>query len=213
MMHLPLTDSETRVLAALVEKAITTPEYYPLTLNALVSACNQKSNRDPVTAYDETDVALALEGLRNKALAHEVRDGRAARYRQYFAEAFDLSGAEEAMLAELMLRGPQTVGELRGRLERFGVTVDAETVEAALEALAARPAGALVCRLPRQPGRKEARYAHLLAGPVACATEEETPLPRPGADRLSALEEEVRTLRDELTRLREEVDALRKQWE
>jgi uncharacterized protein YceH (UPF0502 family) len=200
-----LTDTEIRVLGALVEKSVTTPEYYPLTLNALVNACNQKSNRDPVTEYDEEIVLEALEGLRAKSLIHIMREGRTAKYRQYFADAYETTPAETALLCELMLRGPQTASELRGRAERFGLTLTAEETEALLETLASRE---LVVLLPRQAGRRESRYAHLLAGePTISASDAEPVLPR--ADRLRALEEEVSALREEVAALRAVVEELK----
>jgi uncharacterized protein YceH (UPF0502 family) len=209
MGPMPLAAAEIRVLGALVEKAVTTPEYYPLTMNALINACNQKSNRDPMSAYDEETVLEALDGLRAKGLIHVLRDARAVKYQQYFAEAYETTDAETALLCELMLRGPQTAGELRGRIERFGVTLDGEAVEIMLEALRERLDSPLVTKLPRQPGRREQRYAHLLAGePVIDDTAEgETPTPR--ADRLRVLEEEVAALREEITALRAEVAELR----
>ena len=207
MGPMPLSETEVRVLGALVEKAATTPEYYPLTLHALVNACNQKSNRDPVTAYDEATVLDALAGLSEKALTHVVRDARATKYRQYFADAYETTDAETALLCELMLRGPQTAGELRGRIERFGVTLNADEVETLLDGLRGRADAPLVTTLPRQPGRREARYAHLLAGEPSGAEAGEAAAPR--ADRLRALEEEVAALRRELEAVRAAVAELR----
>ena len=164
-----LSAEEVRVVGALVEKQVTTPEYYPLTLNALVNACNQISNRDPVVSYDEQTVARAIDTLRDKGLAREVRtaDGRVPKYRHVLDEAIKLSKAEMAVMCVLMLRGPQTVGELRSRTERLYSFSGLQFVEATLEDLAAsegrRP---LVMKLPRASGQKEARYAHLLGGEV-----------------------------------------------
>lgn len=209
MGPMPLTESEIRVLAALVEKAVTTPEYYPLTLNALISACNQKSNRDPVVAYDDTTVSIALDSLREKGLIRVLRDARAAKYQQYFAEAYETSPAETAILGELMLRGPQTAGELRGRIERFEIVLEIDEVETLLNGLRERPDGPLVTLLPRQPGRREQRYAHLLGGEPVIAESAETETPLPRLDRLQALEAEVAALRAEVEALRDEVATLR----
>lgn len=208
-----LTDTETRVLAALVEKAVTTPEYYPLTLNALINACNQKSNRDPVVQYDGQTVGSALDSLREKGLVRVMLggDSRVPKYREYFAEAYELTPAESAVLCELMLRGPQTLGELRGHLERFNRHLTPEEIEATLTGLATRADGALAIRLPRQPGQKDARYAHCLAGEPQV-----TDVPREArtssSDRLGALEEEVRALRQELADLREAFAAFTRQF-
>lgn len=198
MGPIPLSAEETRVLGALMEKAVTTPEYYPLSLNALVNACNQKSNRDPVTDYDDETVLAALAGLREKALIHAVHEGRTAKYRQYFGDAYETTPTETALLCELMLRGPQTAGELRGRMERFGLTLTVEDVQALLDDL--QPRG-LVTLLPRQPGRREQRYTHLLAGePIIGEMESELATSR--ADRLRVLEEEVAALRAEVAELK-----------
>ncbi|HEX8071902.1 MAG TPA: YceH family protein [Pyrinomonadaceae bacterium] len=213
---------EVRVLGALIEKQVTTPEYYPLTLNALVHACNQISNRDPVVAYDEPTVTAALESLREKKLAREVRtaDGRVPKYRQVLTEVVPLRAAELAVLCVLLLRGPQTTGELRGRTERLYSFSDITYVEGTLQALAERPEGAFVVRLPRQPGQKEARWAHLLAGPVeveeqpARDARPEAATRRAGGDeRVARLESEVAALRQELTELRQQFAEFRQQFE
>jgi uncharacterized protein len=218
-----LNDVEVRVLGALIEKQVTTPEYYPLTLNALVHACNQISNRDPVVAYDDETVARGLEGLREKRLARVVNtaDGRVPKYRHVLNEVVELRAAELAVLCVLLLRGPQTVGELRGRTERLYTFSDLSFVEATLQALAERTDGPLVVKLPRQPGQKEARYAHLLAGPPvqseepARATRAEPA--RVGGhsehERLTQLENEVATLRQELAELRQQFAAFKQQFD
>ena len=158
---------EVRVTGALIEKQVTTPEYYPLTLNALVNACNQINNRDPVVSYDEATVARTLESLRDKRLAREVRtaDGRVPKYRQVFEEVYGLSRAELAVMCVLMLRGAQTVGEVRGGRNDSELP-PTSFVEATLEGLSDRTEKrpAIVAKLPRQAGRKESRYAHLLSG-------------------------------------------------
>jgi uncharacterized protein len=203
----PLTDIETRVLAALVEKSYTTPEYYPMTRNALISACNQKSNREPVVAYSQEVVADALVLLRERGLVRErFGDGRVAKYYHYFAEGYELVAPAEPVLCELMLRGPQTPGELRARVERFTVVLTVAEVEATLDALAGHQPP-LVVRLPRRPGSREARYAHLLAGPVAEAGE--TPALPAGVSPLKRLEEELAALRGEVATLRADVAELR----
>ena len=217
-----LNDVEVRVLGALIEKQVTTPEYYPLTLNALVHACNQISNRDPVVAYDDETVTRALEGLREKRLARVVNtaDGRVPKYRHVLNEVVELRAAELAVLCVLLLRGPQTVGELRGRTERLYTFSDLSFVEATLQALAERTDGPLVVKLPRQSGQKEARYAHLLAGPVqieepARATRAEPAMAggRAEHERLMQLENEVATLRQELAELGPQFAAFKQQFD
>jgi uncharacterized protein YceH (UPF0502 family) len=162
-----LTAAQARVLGALVEKEITTPDYYPLSLNALINACNQRSNREPVTNLDEDDVRQALHGLENKRLAGRAKsaDGRVTKYEHWLGEAFNFSRAETALLCVLLLRGPQTPGELRGRTERLHRFEEITDVLAGIQKLMDREPS-LAAVLPRQPGTKEARYAHLLAGPV-----------------------------------------------
>ena len=221
-----LTAEEVRVTGALVEKQVTTPEYYPLTLNALVNACNQINNRDPVVSYDEAAVARALESLRDKRLAREVRtaDGRVPKYRQVFEEVYSLSRAELAVMCVLMLRGPQTAGELRGRTERLYPFSDISFVEATLEGLSegTEKRAPLVVKLPRQTGRKESRYAHLLSGPVETDSVEAAGAESPRraartttADdgRVARLEEELAAVRRELGELRREFAEFRKQFE
>ena len=161
-----LSAEEARVVGALVEKQMTTPQQYPLTLNALLSACNQTSSRNPIVAYDERTVDSTLSGLKDKRLVRFVHPshGRSViRYRQVVEEVLGLEDRQLALLAVLLLRGPQTVGELRGRTERMAEFADLEHVEEELEAMAAREEP-LVRRLPREPGHKEMRYRHLLGG-------------------------------------------------
>jgi uncharacterized protein len=169
-MSMILTEIEARVLGALIEKEITTPEYYPLSLNALVNACNQKNNREPVTSLGEDQVAAAVQGLRDKQLAEPISysGSRVVKYSHTLGEAFNLDRRETAILCVLLLRGPQTVGELRGRSERMHKFEDLNEVHLTLQRLAKRepPMAAL---LVRKPGTKEARYAHLLCGPVDAA--------------------------------------------
>lgn len=218
----PLTAAEVRVLGSLVEKQITTPDYYPLTLNALTNACNQINNRDPVVAFDETTVVRAIDGLRDKRLGtlFSGADSRVAKYKHTLHDRLLLTPAETALLTVLFLRGPQTIGELRTRSERMFAFDNLAEVEAALAALAARP-HALVTKLPRQPGTKEARYVHLLAGPVdatpaadrALAPEPATLAVRAENDRIAALEAECANLRRDIGALQEQFAAFRKQFE
>ena len=229
-MH--LTPTEARVLGALIEKEITTPEYYPLSLNALVNACNQKNNRDPVTALDEVEVRQALHGLEDERLAGAVRgDSRVPKYEHRIQEVFNFTRGEIAVVCVLLLRGPQTPGELRGRTERMYKFDELSDVQTVLQKLMAREP-ALVKVLPRQPGTKEARCAHLLSGDVesfepatasahassyastsssafsssSLSSEEETEL----KERMAELEAEVAILTRELGELRQEVERLSK---
>jgi uncharacterized protein len=198
-MDWQLDATEARVLGALLEKEITTPDYYPLSTNALVNACNQKSNREPVVSYDEDTVEEALHNLRAKGLATRVSgDSRVAKHEQRFTEKFNLGRREAALLCVLMLRGPQTVGELRGRSERLYQFDDLEAVEATLVRLAEME---YVKKLPRRAGFKEQRWAQLLAGDVEEAGEEAaaSPVERgPGdRDRIEKLEADFAALRQE----------------
>src|SRR4051812_7096821 len=167
-MDFELDAAEARVLGSLLEKEIATPEYYPLSLNALVNACNQKSNREPVVNFDEDTVEQALERLRDKGLTSRItgRDVRVPKYAHRLSETFNFGRREAAVMCVLMLRGPQTTGELRGRSERLYTFDDLEAVEATLNRLAEWQPEPLVKKLPRQPGFKEGRYAHLLSGDV-----------------------------------------------
>ena len=195
-MDWQLDAAEARVLGALLEKEITTPDYYPLSLNALVNACNQKSNREPVVSYDEDIVETALEELRAKGLAVRMTggDSRVPKHGQRFTEKFNLGRREAAVLCVLMLRGPQTVGELRGRTERLYQFDGLEAVESTLNRLVEME---YVKRLPRQTGYKEQRWAQLLAGDVE-VVEESAPTAERGPsdrDRIAALEREVADLK------------------
>lgn len=221
-MDLILTEEEARVLGAMVEKSFTTPEYYPLSLNALKNACNQKSSREPVVDYDEAIVAGALGGLRDKHLVWFVdsADSRVQKYRHRFSEALDLPEEAVAILTVLLLRGPQTPGEVRGRTERIHAFATGDEVEAALQALSGREEAPLVVRLPRQPGRKEHRWMHTLCGVPDMAAEEETSSARQSPafnqvrsdrERLAALEAQVPSLKEEIQSLKEEVQSLREE--
>jgi uncharacterized protein YceH (UPF0502 family) len=206
-VELLLTEAEVRVLACLLEKESTTPEYYPLSLNALTLACNQKNNRDPVVAYNEDTVGDALDSLREKKLARQSSAGsRVAKYEHSIVEVFNLGRRELALLCTLMLRGPQTVGELKDRSERMRSFSDLAEVESCLESLMRWEPQALAAKLPRQTGMKEPRYRHLLAGSV------DIPAPRT-IDHAVPLEEQVEALRRELQELREEFLRFRRQFE
>jgi hypothetical protein len=214
-----LTAPQARVLGALVEKEVTTPEYYPLSLNALINACNQRSNREPVMALDEEQVRQALHGLEDLRLAGRARsaDGRVTKYEHWLGEAFNFSRAETALVCVLLLRGPQTPGELRGRTERLHRFEEIEDVLAALQKLMERTPP-LAAVLPRQPGTKESRYAHLLSGPVesvtaAFAAEPAFARREAGEDsgheeRIAQLEATVVELRQEVATLRQKIDDL-----
>jgi uncharacterized protein YceH (UPF0502 family) len=207
-METILNDVEVRVLGCLIEKELSTPEYYPLTLNALTSACNQKSNRDPVFSVEEHDVVRALDALRFKQLAlASAEGGRVPKYRHALAEKLRLSPAELALLGELLLRGPQTVGELRTRAERMHSFVDLAAVEESLRELDERN---LVARLPRQPGQKEARFGHLFSGEPNPAAVEVTPSPEAARLRVMAENERIVRLEGEVAELRTEVAELRR---
>ena len=216
-MDLNLSPNEVRVLGALIEKDITTPEYYPLSLNALVNACNQKSNRDPVLQLDENAVRDALSALQEKRLAGPASgaDSRVTKYEHRTQEIFNFTRPEVAVLCTLLLRGPQTPGELRGRAERMHRFESLDDVESALQKLSQREPP-LVKVLPRQPGTKEPPWVHLLAGDVV-VTEAPPPVAAthnaPDLDRVAQLETEVAALRQELTVLKAQMESFRKQFE
>lgn len=214
-----LNEYEVRVIGALVEKHITTPDYYPLTLNALVTACNQKNNRNPVVAYDEETVRRALDGLREKNIAYVFHgsESRVPKYGHLFPKAYDLNPAEVAILCVLMLRGPQTPGELRTRAANMHSFASLAEVESTIEGLLARTDDPIIVRLPRQTGMKESRYAHLLSGPVDFDPVEVRTI---GAattgnreDRLARLEQETQMLKRELDELQEQFAAFKRQFE
>jgi uncharacterized protein YceH (UPF0502 family) len=205
-----LTSEETRVLGALLEKEATTPEYYPLTLNSLVAACNQKTNRWPVVDYTPDDIRLALDGLKAKGMAAEILgSGRVSKYAQRYTEKLNLGRRESAILCVLLLRGPQTLGEIKGRTERVYDFADLDEVETVLQKMAAREDGALAQKLAAGPGMKEPRWAQTLGGPVEfsgpAAGGYET---GSSSDRLGALEAEVAKLREEVSELRRHFDEL-----
>lgn len=205
------------MLGALIEKDITTPDYYPLSLNALLNACNQKSNRDPVMSLDDSAVRDALYGLGEKRLAAPVSsaDSRVPKYEHRLQETYNLTRAETAILCILLLRGQQTPGELRGRTERAFRFNDLSEVQSALQRLIEREPP-LVAALARQPGAKEARYAHLLCGPVeGRETAPQAVVTSASLDgaRITRLEVEVGSLKSEVAALREQLEAFRKQFE
>ncbi len=218
-----LTPLEARVLGSLVEKDITTPDYYPLSLNALVNACNQKNNRDPVMTLDDDVVRDALSGLQSQRLAGPASgaDSRVTKYEHRLQEVYNFSRGEIAVLCVLLLRGPQTPGELRGRTERMHRFEDLDQVQAALQHLMQREPS-LAAVLPRQPGTKEARYAHLMSGyidyiaPDHALTASPSGGPPPESDlreRIALLEENVSELRSKIEELTRELTEFRRQFQ
>lgn len=220
-----LNEYEVRVLGALVEKKITTPEYYPLTLNSIINACNQKSSRDPVVSYDDAIVQRALQSLRDKKLAYVFSgaDARVPKYGHLFPEAMDLSIGETAIMCVLLLRGAQTPGELRSRTASLHHFESLEDVELALESLLDTDfrKEPLIVKLPRQPGTKESRYAHLLSGEINIEQLPAAPAPTPRAsaasrvddERVARLEAEVAVLRQGLATLQQQLMEFKKQFE
>jgi hypothetical protein len=223
-MDIILNPIQARVLGALVEKDITTPEYYPLSLNALVNACNQKSNREPVMTIDENAVRDALAGLQEYRLAGPASgaDSRVQKYEHRLQEVFNFDRRETAVLTVLLLRGSQTPGELRGRTERMYRFDTLDDVQAALQKLMQRNPS-LAAIIPRQPGSRESRYAHLLSGPVqegatpsqsseqtqsfSSATNDHL-----GSDAVSHLEDQIATLRQQVATLHQEINDLKSQF-
>jgi len=209
-MDLLLHPIEVRVLGSLLEKEITTPEYYPLSLNALINACNQKSNREPMVNFDQETVEHALQTLRDKGLLLTITGAgsRVPKYGHRISEKLNLGRRELAIVCELMLRGPQTLGELRTRADRMHSFEDLAQVESVIEHLPE-----LITKLPRRPGEKEARSAHLLSGaPAIPENEPEVPQPM-RSDRIVNLEAEVAELRRELESLKEQFAGFRKQFD
>ena len=216
-MNLVLNEVEVRVLAALWEKEITTPDYYPLSLNALVNACNQKSNRDPVMNLDEDAVRDALDSLNAKNLAGAVSgaESRVTKYEHRLQEVFNFTRGEAAVICALLLRGPQTPGELRTHSERIFQFAELSDVQSTLQRLMQREP-ALVRVLPRQPGTKEARYMHLFCGDAAPAPDQHAPPGLPTSatdDRVARLESIVTSLQAELGEVKTQLAAFRKQFE
>ena len=214
-----LNEIETRVLGSLVEKELTTPEYYPLSLNALVNACNQKSNRDPVMNLNENAVSQALRSLGKEGLAGpaDAWDNRVSKFEHRLQEAFNLDRREIAILCELLLRGPQTPGELRSRAERMYRFEDLGQVQSTLRRLGERQPP-MVKMLARQPGTKEARYSHLLSGDVEIPTQEAAPEAAithsaSSGERIARLENEVVALQKEVAELKQQFVAFQKQFD
>lgn len=215
-MNIQLTSLEARVIGCLMEKQVTTPDQYPLSLNALVNACNQKSNRDPVMDLDEPAVQQVVDGLSRKHMVLE-RSGygsRVPKYQQLFCNtefgSLKFTPLETAIVCELLLRGPQTPAELRPRVARMSEVSDAAQVEATLQGLMTRPDGPFVARLEREPGRRDSRYAHLFFGPVESASTEPAqaaaaPRVEREADRLERLEQQVGQLAEELANLKRQL--------
>jgi uncharacterized protein YceH (UPF0502 family) len=208
-MPTTLTDIETRVLGSLVEKQVTTPEYYPLTLNALTLACNQKNNRNPVTSYSESQVSAAVESLREKNLTYVFygSTSRVPKYKHVMPEVLHLNQAELALMCVLMLRGAQTPGELRGNASRLHEFSGLDEVEQTLNALIAHEPEPLVVRLPRQVGQKEVRFAHLLSGEVKIESVAPAPVEK------VTLERRVEMLEAEVEDLRRQFDQFKRQFE
>jgi uncharacterized protein len=216
-MNLLLIEIEVRVLGSLIEKDITTPDYYPLSLNALVNACNQKNNREPVMTLDESSVSDALATLQEKRLAGPASgaDSRVTKYEHRLQEVFNFDRREIAILCVLLLRGPQTPGELRGRTERMYRFEALDDVIFTLDRLSQREPP-LTAVLPRQPGTKESRYMHLFSGDAPAAEAAQARIPSSAAqntDRLAHLESEVLELRKEVSEMQQQLAAFRKQFE
>ena len=216
-MGILLTDEEIRVLGCLMEKGMATPDYYPLSLNALTNACNQKSNRNPVVVYDEETVVHALKGLRDKKLARESNISRVPKYEQTFSKEWNLITREEAIICTLLVRGPQTVGEIRGRTERLYSFSSLDEVQ---ETITSLEHTGLVSKLPRQPGRKESRYAHLLKGEFQETIVEDAPRDEDSTviapmenDRIEELQEQIDGLREEMRHLQLEFETFKSQFE
>ena len=216
-----MNDIEVRVLGSLVEKQVTTPEYYPLTINALTLACNQKNNRNPVTSYDENAVAEALETLREKNLVYVFHGStsRVPKYKHVMPEVMHLSPSEMAIICVLMLRGTQTPGELRGNASRLYEFSGLDEIQQTLDSLISREPEPLVMRLPRQPGQKEVRFAHLLSGPIdvdAAVTEHAARVSASRvsqSERVDKLEQEVATLAATMQKLQEQFEEFKRQFE
>jgi len=216
-MDMILNDKEVRVLGCLIEKRMATPEYYPLSLNALINACNQKSSRNPVVVYDEETVLHAVTGLKEKQLAWQSSLSRVDKYEERFVRDLNLNNQEAAVICLLMLRGPQTVGELKGRTERLYRFDSIEAVNDTLESLASID---LVVRMPRQSGQKEARYSHLMCGqaeesdPAVSSPQPNAPeFPPADSERLAILENKVESLSSDLKELKQSFQDFKRQFE
>lgn len=216
-MDILITDIEVRVLGCLMEKEMATPDYYPLSLNSLLNACNQKSNRQPVVSYDEDTVSRALNELISRKLVRQSNVSRVPKYEQIFTKELNLVSREEAVICILLVRGPQTAGEIRGRTDRL---YSFHSLEEVHETISSLEESGLVTKLPRQPGRKECRYSHLLSGrPEENSVEEFSKsepnrvIVRKGDDKTHELQEQINSLRQELHNLQVEFAAFKSQFE
>jgi uncharacterized protein len=212
----PLDPNAVRVLGSLIEKEITTPDNYPLSLNSLVAACNQTSNRDPVLELDERTVLRTLDDLRRRSLARGMQrsDSRVTKYQHLAREALSLDGAELAVMCVLMLRGPQTAGEIKTRTNRLFEFADLAQVDATLDALIVRLPAPLVVRLPRRPGQKDPRYMHLLSGDVVVDVPEVIASRAPSdAERFEHIEQTLNALRAEIVDLRVQLEEFRREFQ
>jgi uncharacterized protein len=211
-----LSDVEVRVLGSLLEKHMTTPDYYPMSLNALTAACNQSSNRDPVVQLDDDTVMRAIQSLREKRLVRAIKrsDSRVTKYQHVVDEVLDLDRPQAAVLCELLLRGPQTAGELRARASRMHEFASPEEIEEVIERLIGHDPTPLVMRLLRRPGQKEGRIAHVLSSDAPSEpTEKPVTLAPKEGDRLAVLEDATAALRREVADLRAQLEAFRRQFE
>ncbi|MBX3245525.1 MAG: YceH family protein [Acidobacteria bacterium] len=220
-MPVNINETEARILGSLVEKQLTTPEYYPLTLNALTAACNQKSNRDPVMSLGETEILSAIDSLRDKNLVYLYygSSSRTVKYKHMLPNVFEIDAPAVALMTLLLLRGPQTAGEMRGRADRLYEFSGIGEVQESLDELARRD-DPLIVKLERQPGQKEARYAHLLSGPVDAAavsanleSSRSSSSSNASAGRIEELEEKVEKLSVEMAELRSMFEEFKKQFE
>lgn len=216
-MPVIINETEARILGCLVEKQLTTPEYYPLTLNALTAACNQKSNRDPVMSLGETEILAAIDSLRDKNLVYLFygSTSRTVKYKHMLPNVYELDEAAVAIITLLLLRGPQTAGEMRGRADRLYEFAGIGEVQEALDLLAKRE-DPLVLKLERQAGQKESRYAHLLSGEIDISQlnfAAEKPAASGGNERLEKLESEVERLNTEVSELKAIFEEFKKQFE
>ena len=211
-----MNEIETRIVGCLVEKQLTTPEYYPLTLNALVAACNQKTNREPVTNYSESEIERTLDKLRDKNLVYVFygSSSRVPKYKHMLPNVYELDARETALVSVLMLRGAQTVGELNQRTGRLYEFSGLNEISETLDGLAKREEP-IVLKLERQPGQKEARYAHLLSGAIDIESfaRESAIAQIPRADRIAELEREIESLKNEFNSFRESFEEFKKQFD
>ncbi len=213
-MDIILSNEEARVLGSLIEKELSTPDYYPLSVNALTNACNQKSSRDPVVSYSEQTVEAVVDDLAQKGLAHKSLVGRVPKVEERFTHGHNLVPRESAILCVLLLRGPQTVGEIKGRTARL---CNFESLDEVLATLGHLEEYGFVRRLPRQPGRKESRYSQLLCGEPEIVEVETAPSARHGvtteSGRIEKVEQDIQTLRNELAELKRELQEFKKKLE